>query len=301
MKDDRLLAMRVFSAVAESGGFTAAAQALGVSQPFISQTISRLEDRLGARLLHRTTRGHSLTPEGRVYLEGCRSAIDGVEQAEAALQTRAEQAAGLVRVSAPLAFGLDRITPILPGFLAKHPKIDLDLVLTDDSVNLIEDRIDLAIRMGQLTDSTLRARRLCTLRRIVVAAPSLVAQFGRPQRPEDLSALPSLCWDGVRAHLNLWQFETPDGPYRFEAKGRVRCNTGMAMFQLCRDGVGIMRCAEHLAKPAIARGELVPLLDQFTQQDDAAFHAVFLPGRNIQPRLRCLLDFLIDHFTKPEW
>ena len=139
------------------------------------------------------------------------------------MQTSAEQVAGLVRISAPLAFGLDRITPILPGFLAVHPKIDIDLVLTDDSVNLIEDRIDLAIRMGQLTDSTLRARRLCALRRIVVAAPSLVAQFGQPQRPEGLSAFPSLCWDGARAHLNLWQFETPDGPYRYEAKGRVRC------------------------------------------------------------------------------
>ena len=116
-------------------------------------------------LLHRSTRGHTLTPEGAVYLDGCRRAIDGVEQAEAALQTSAEQVAGLLRVSAPLAFGLDRITPILPQFLTRHPKVAVDLVLTDDSVNLIEDRIDLAIRMGHLADSSLRARRLCGLRR----------------------------------------------------------------------------------------------------------------------------------------
>ena len=290
-----------FAAVAESGGFTAAAQALGVSQPFVSQTIARLEERLGVVLLHRSTRGHTLTPEGAVYLDGCRRAIDGVEQAEAALQTSAEQVAGLLRVSAPLAFGLDRITPILPQFLTRHPKVAVDLVLTDDSVNLIEDRIDLAIRMGHLADSSLRARRLCGLRRIVVAAPSLLARHGVPAHPQDLSRVPCLCWDSARAHLNQWQFTTPSGPYLFEAAGRMRCNAGMAMFQLCRDGVGVMRCAEHLAKPAIARGELVALLEDFALADNAAFHAVYHPGRNMQPRLRAFLDFLIEHFAQPDW
>ncbi|MBN2759587.1 MAG: LysR family transcriptional regulator [Rhodobacteraceae bacterium] len=301
MKDDRLLAMRVFQTVAETGGFTAAAQALGVSQPFISQTIARLEDRLGVSLLHRTTRGHSLTAEGIVYLDGCRRAIDGVEQAEAALQTSPDQVAGILRVSAPLAFGLDRVTPILPVFLERHPKVELDLVLTDDSVNLVEDRIDLAIRMGQLTDSTLRARRLCDLRRIVVAAPALVAKYGAPQSPADLARFPCLCWDGARAHLNQWQFTTPAGPVRFEAEGRFRSNAGMALFQMCRDGVGIMRCAEHLARPAIAQGALVALLEDFTQPDDSAFHAVFLPQRSMQPRVRFFLDFLVESFQTPEW
>lgn len=301
MKDDRLLAMRVFSAVAETGGFTAAAQALGVSQPFVSQTIARLEDRLGARLLHRTTRGHALTAEGQLYLDGCRRAIDGVEQAEAALQTSAEQVAGTLRVSAPLAFGLDRISPVLPEFLALHPKLELDLVLTDDSVNLVEDRIDLAVRMGTLTDSSLRVRRLCSLRRILVAAPALVARHGRPDTPADLARFPCLCWDGARAHLNQWDFTTPQGPERFEATGRFRSNAGLVLFQMCVNGVGIMRCAEHLAKPAIARGELVPLLEGHTAQDDAAFHAVFLPERNLQPRLRAMLDFLIAQFSAPEW
>jgi DNA-binding transcriptional LysR family regulator len=301
MKDDRLLAMRVFQTVAETGGFTAAAQALGVSQPFVSQTIARLEDRLGVSLLHRTTRGHSLTTEGVVYLDGCRRAIDGVEQAEAALQTSPDHVAGMLRISAPLAFGLDRITPILSKFLERHPKVEIDLVLTDDSVNLVEDQIDLAIRMGQLADSSLRARRLCGLHRIVVAAPSLVAKHGLPQCPADLVRYPCLCWDGARAHLNQWLFSTPNGQIRFEAEGRFRSNAGMALFQMCRNGVGVMRCAEHLAKPAIARGELVPLLEEFTLQEDTAFHAVYLPGRNVQPRLRSFLDFLVEHFAEPDW
>lgn len=301
MKDDRLIAMRVFQAVAETGGFTVAAQALGVSQPFVSQTITRLEARLGVSLLHRTTRGHSLTAEGRLYLDGCRRAIDGVDQAEAALQTSPDQVAGVLRVSAPLAFGLDRITPILPRFLDQHPKVELDLVLTDDSVDLVAERIDLAIRMGHLADSTLRARRLCGLRRLVVAAPSLVAEHGRPDSPADLARYPCLCWDGARAHLNHWQFATQDGPVAFEAKGRFRSNAGMALFQMCRDGVGIMRCAEHLARPAIARGELVALLEHLTQPDESAFHAVFLPHRSAPPRMRLFLDFLVQSFQTPDW
>lgn len=301
MKDDRLLAMRVFQTVAETGGFTAAARSLGVSQPFVSQTISRLEERLDISLLHRTTRGIALTAEGKLFLDGCRRAIDGVEQAEALLQTSAEQVAGVLRVSAPLAFGLDRVTPILPDFLEQHPKLELDLVLTDDSVNLVEDRIDLAIRMGQLTDSSLRARRLCALRRILVAAPALVERYGLPETTADLARFPCLCWDGARAHLNQWHFATPEGLVRFEAVGRFRSNAGMALFQMCRDGVGIMRCAEHLAKPAIARGELVSLLPGLTQDDDAAFHAVFLPGRGDQPRLRAFLSFLVNTFSQPDW
>lgn len=154
MKDDRLIAMRVFKAVVETGGFTAAAQALGVSQPFVSQTVQRLEDRMQTKLLHRTTRGHSLTLEGERFVEGCRSAIDAVEQAEALVLTSDAQIAGQLRVSVPVAFGLDRMCALLPEFLNRHPGVTVDLLLTDDSVNLIEERVDVALRMGKLADSS---------------------------------------------------------------------------------------------------------------------------------------------------
>lgn len=298
MRDDRLLAMQVFQAVAETGGFTAAAQALNASQSFVSQTVKRLEDRLGTSLLHRTTRGHRLTREGERFLHGCRRAIAEVEAAEAALLAERGQVSGDLRVSAPLAFGLDRVTPVLPRFLAAHPGVTLDLVLTDDSVNLIEDRVDVAIRMGHLASSS---RRLCGLRRIVVAAPRLLARTGTPQVPQDLKRLPCLGWDGAREHLNRWTFQTEEGPYVFEAQGQFRSNAGLSLFQMCLSGFGVMRCAEHLAQPAIARGALVPLLRDHASLDDSAFYAVFLPDRNMLPRVRTFIDFMAETFHQPQW
>lgn len=301
MKDERLIAMRVFEAVVEAGGFTAAARTLGVSQPFVSQTIQRLEKRLKTRLLHRTTRGHYLTPEGEAYLEGCRVAIASVESADALLQAGDDQIRGHLRISAPLAFGLDRVTPLVPTFLNRYPGISLDLMLTDDSVNLVEERVDVAIRMGHLADSSLLSRRLCQLTRVVVAAPRLIDRYGMPKVPQDLMRFPSLSWDGARDHLNRWSFVVDGQIHTYYADGRFRGNAGMALFQMCKDGFGIMRCAEHLARPAIHTGELVPLLENLQSPDDSAFHAVFLPDRNLLPRIRVFIDFMVDAFRIPDW
>lgn len=301
MRDDRLLEMRVFQAVVEMGAFTAAAHGLGVSQPFVSQTIQRLEERLGAKLLHRTTRGHRLTAEGERFLEAARRVIDTVDEAEADWQRSEAQIEGLLRVSVPIAFGLDRITPLIPDFLARHPHVSLDLRLTDDTENLIDDRIDVAIRMGKLADSSLMHRRLCGLQRIVVATPDLVARFGLPERPEDLARMPCVAWDGSREHLNRWKFIDDGKAVTFRAESRFRSNQGMSLYQMCLAGFGAMRIAEHLARPAIADGRLVQLLPDHTAVDDTAIFAVFLPDRHVVPRIRNLIDFMVDAFRAPEW
>lgn len=301
MKDDRLLEMRVFQAVVTTGAFTAAAHALGVSQPFVSQTIQRLESRLGARLMHRTTRGHSLTPEGARFLEIARRVLDTIESAEAAWQVRDAQVEGLLRVSVPIAFGLDRITPLVPDFLARFPALSLEMRLTDDTENLIEEQIDVAIRMGRLADSGLMHRRLCGLQRIVVAAPGLVARYGLPKRPADLAGFPCLAWDGGRDHLNRWRFLEDGKEIVLRAEGRFRSNQGMSLFQMCLAGMGAMRVAEHLARPALQDGRLVELLPDHTARDDTAIHAVFLPDRHMVPRIRCFIDFMVDAFRSPEW
>lgn len=301
MKDERLIAMRVFEAVVEAGGFTAAARTLRVSQPFVSQTIQRLEERLKTRLLHRTTRGHRLTPEGEVYLDGCRAAIAAVENADALLQASDDQIGGHLRVSAPLAFGLDRVTPLIPGFLDRYPSVSLDLILTDDSVNLVEERVDVAIRMGDLADSSLLSRGLCQLKRVVVAAPVLVERYGVPETPQDLVRFPAISWGGAQEHLNRWSFIVDGQIYTYHADGRFRGNTGMALFQMCRDGYGIMRCAEHLAVPAIRAGDLVPLLENIPSADNSAFQAVFLPDRNLLPRIRAFIDHMVEMFRTPDW
>lgn len=301
MKDNRLIEMRVFRAVVETGGFSSAAHTLGTSQPFVSQTIRRLEVRLGTRLLHRTTRGQRLTPEGERFLDAARQAIGAVEEAEALWQREEAQIDGQLRVSAPIAFGLDRITPLVPEFLARHPNLSLDLRLTDDHENLIADGIDVAIRMGRLTDSGLRHRRLCRLRRIVVAAPEFVARHGMPGSVEDLADMPCLAWDASHGHLNRWTFVRDGESVTFHARSRFRSNQGMSLFGMCIAGAGVMRAAEHLAWPAIREGRLVQLLAGHAPADDTAIHAVFLPDRDMVPRIRSFVDYSAAAFRTPDW
>ncbi|WP_349367765.1 LysR family transcriptional regulator [Salinarimonas sp.] len=301
MRDDRLVEMRVFQALVATGGFGAAANALGVSQPFVSQTIQRLEARLGTKLLHRTTRGHRLTEEGERYLDAARRVIDAVEAAEADWQRSEAQVEGLLRVSAPIAFGLDRITPLMPDYLRRHPNVSLDLRLTDDVENLIDDRIDVAVRMGKPTDSSLMHRRLCGLQRIVVATPELVARFGTPERPADLARLPCVAWDGSREHLNRWKFVEDGEVVTFHAESRFRSNQGMSLYQMCLGGFGVMRIAEHLARPAIADGRLVQLLPDHHAVDDTEIYALFLPDRRMAPRIRSFVDFMVEAFRAPDW
>lgn len=301
MRDDRLVEMRVFRAVVATGAFGAAAHALGVSQPFVSQTIQRLEARLGTKLLHRTTRGNRLTAEGERFLDAARRVIDAVEAAEADWQRSDTQIEGLLRVSVPIAFGLDRITPLIPDFLARHPNVSLDLRLTDDVENLIDDRIDVAVRMGKPTDSSLMHRRLCGLQRILVATPGLVARYGAPERPADLARLPCVAWDASREHLNRWKFVENGEEVVFRAESRFRSNQGMSLYQMCLGGFGVMRVAEHLARPAIADGRLVQLLPDHVSMDDTEIYALFLPDRHLVPRIRSFVDFMIEAFRAPDW
>jgi DNA-binding transcriptional LysR family regulator len=291
----------VFQAVVETGGFTSAANSLGVSQPFVSQTIQRLETRVGAKLLHRTTRGHRLTSEGECYLEGAKRVMLALEAAEADWQQSDERVEGQLRVSVPIAFGLDRITPLIPQFLQRYPNISMDLRLTDEVENLIDERIDVAIRMGTLPDSSFKHRRLCRLQRILVAAPTLLEQYETPKTPEDLASLPCVAWDGGREHLNRWHFMIGGESVVFHAKSRFRSNQGMSLYQMCLAGIGMMRVAEHLARPSIEKGQLIQLLGEFTPVDDSAIYAVFLQERQMVPRIRSFIDFMVDAFRSPEW
>lgn len=301
MKDDRLLAMRVFLTVVETGGFTSAAHILDVSQPFVSQTISRLEERLGVQLLHRSTRGQRLTPEGQQFVHACRRAVDAVDAAEAEIQGLRGKVSGDLRVTAPLAFGLDQLVHILPGFLAAHPEIRLNLSLDDNSANLIEDQIDVAIRMGQLRDSSLLSRKLCNLQRVVVASPGYVAEHGKPDAPSALADHNCLLWEGARDHLNRWPFVVDGKAANVAVTGNFRSNNGMSLYTMCLAGSGIMRLAEHLARPAIDQGELVPLLEDYQSVDESAFYLVFLPERDLLPRIRVFIDHLVEHYRTPPW
>lgn len=299
MKDNRLTEMRVFKAVAEAGGFTAAAQMLGVSQPFVSQTLTNLERRLEVQLLHRSTRSQRLTSEGEAYLACCRRMLEEVDLAEQAL--RSPEPAGELRVTAPRAFGSDQLVPRMPDFLAAHPKIALHLSLSDSVSNLLEENFDLAVRMGRLQDSSLMSRKLCNLQRIVVASPAYVERHGAPVTPQGLVRHNCLMWQSPMESLNRWPFVLNGQRQTIPIQGNFRSADGTTLFQMCVAGVGVMRLAEHLALPAIRDGLLVPLLVDYQAADDTAIHAVFLPERRLVPRIRACVDYLTDIFREPPW
>ena len=299
MKDDRLLEMRVFKAVVEAGGFTAAANLLGVGQPFVSQSIRALERRLGVQLLHRSTRRQRLTPEGEQFLASAIVLLESIDEAEALI--RSSEPTGDLRISAPQAFGMDQIVPLLPKFMALHPKLTVHFSMSDTTVNLISDNIDVAVRMGNLRDCSLRSRKLCNLQRVVVASPAYVAAHGLPATPQDLTGHNCLLWESPRAHLNHWHFEQDGKVESMIMQGNFRSADGTTLFELCKAGVGIMRLAEHLARPAIRKGELLLLLEDFQAADDGAIHVVFLPERQLVPRIRAFVDYLVDAFEPPPW
>lgn len=299
MKDDRLLEMRVFKAVVESGGFTAAANLLNVSQPFVSQTLTSLERRLGVQLLHRSTRMHRLTTEGERFLASCNTILANVDEAEA--QIRSSDPTGDLRISAPHAFGMDQLVPAIPGFIKKYPNLRVHFSLSDSNVNLIEDNFDVAIRMGRLQDSSLRSRKLCDLQRIVVAAPRYIAAHGQPITPQGLSRHACLTWGSPREHLNQWPFMIKGRLEKLAVQGNFHSTDGTTLFQLCVAGMGIMRLGEHLAVPAIRRADLVPLLSDYLAKDDTAIYAVYLPERQLVPRIRAFIDYVVDVFQTPPW
>jgi DNA-binding transcriptional LysR family regulator len=300
MKDKRLLQMQVFRAVVEHDGFTAAAYALESSQPFISRTIAQLERRLGAKLIHRNTRRHRLTEEGERYLATCREILGALDDAENTFAGHSIPA-GDLRVSAPLAFGADQVLPLLPTFLAAHPSVKVHLSLSDAIVSLIDDNVDVAVRMGRLPDSQLRARKLCDLRRVIVAAPSYIERHGAPPTPEALKEHNCLEWHGAHEHLNRWPYRIRGERHEHVAAGNFRSSNGLSLAEMCYRGVGVMRMAEHLALPAIRKGHLVRLLGEFEDHDDTAIHAVYLPERRLSARVRVFIDYLADAFRGPPW
>jgi DNA-binding transcriptional LysR family regulator len=301
MKDDRLVEMRVFKAVVETGGFSAAAARLDASQPFVSKVVSNLERRLGCKLLHRSTRSQRMTTEGERFLLSCTRVLDAIEHAEA--QVKDGDPMSELKVSAPLAFGLDQIVPRLPGFLDKYPRLSVHLSLSDNMVNLIDDDFDVAIRMGRLQDSSLVRRKLCHLHRIVVASPDYLKRYGQPVTPAGLENGQHNClmWRGIHTHLNRWPFMINGHLDHVSARGNVQSDNGSSLYQLCLQGVGIMRLAEHLALPALRRGDLVPLLSDYVVRDDTAIYAVYLSEGPTTPRVRHFIDYYVDAFKTPPW
>jgi DNA-binding transcriptional LysR family regulator len=292
---DRLESMSVLVKAVEAGSLSAAARALGLTLPAASRKLAALEEHLGARLLTRTSRRLSPTEEGLIFYEKARQILGEVEEAEAALSTRRTEVSGRLSISAPTLIGRLRLAPLLPGFLAAHSGVSVDLTLVDRYVNLSEEGIDLAIRVGLLPDSDLIARRLGEVRRVVCATPAYLARRGTPQTPDDLAGHDCLVFADARDDAE-WRFEQSGGTHRIPIPGRLRTNSLDAVVSAALGGAGLARVPDWQVRGHIADGRLVRVLEAY-ERPAVPIHVIFGHRRLLAPRVRAFVDYLVERWA----
>lgn len=285
--------MEVFARVVELGGFSAAARAFRMTPSAVSKLVARLEARLGVRLLNRSTRQLQVTPEGCAFYERSRQLLADLDEAERSAALGAAPS-GRLRVNTNLPFGHHFLLPLAPGFLARHPQITLDIVLTDTVVDLVADRTDVAIRAGPLRSSSLVARKLFETRMMVVASPDYLARHGTPATPAALAAHNCLNFGFARA-VEGWPFVENGRMRRHAPQGNAQVSDGESLRRLVVGGLGIARLAAFHVAADVAAGRLFPLLEDYNPGDTEAFSAVFLgQGGQLPARVRAFLDYLVE-------
>ncbi|KAA1180076.1 LysR family transcriptional regulator [Rhizobium tropici] len=294
--DNRAGEMDVFVQVATLASFSAAGRKLRLSPSAVSKLVTRLEERLGTRLLVRTTRSLQLTPEGEIYLEKARTILADIQEAERIVASGgATVPRGPLRVSASVAFGVCCLVPIIPDFLECYPEIELDISLTDSVIDIVGERADVAIRAGILRDSSLKARKLMDSRRIIVAAPSYIEQNGRPTTPDELDHHNCLTFN-FRPTAEGWPFRDPQSDNHFvkTVQGNLQANNGPTVRSLCVAGMGLARVGQFHVQPDLDAGRLVPVLEDFNPEDIEHIHAVYAGHEHLAARIRAFIDFLVN-------
>ncbi len=288
--------MEIFVRVVQAKSFSAAARALDLSPSAVSKQIGRLEDRLGARLLNRTTRQLSLTEVGQAFFARAERIISDIAEAERAVGDLHTEPRGLLRVNAPVAFGRLHVAPLLPKFLAAYPEISVDLTVNDRFVDLVEEGVDLALRIGELADSSLIAKRLAPNRRVVCAAPSYLAARGTPAEPADLRQHNCMTYT-YRTNRHDWQLEKDGQAEHVVVSGNLETNYAEVLMSAALAGSGIVLLPMWLAGPQLAAGELVEVLPDW-RAPDSAIYAVYPHARHLSPKVRVFVDFLAEEIGR---
>ena len=283
--------MEIFARVVQEGGFSAAGRSLDLTPSAVSKAIARLEERLGARLLLRTTRALSLTEEGEAYYQAALNILQAMSDAEHAAAAGAVR--GRLRVSASLPFGAMFVAPAVPGFLARHPDVIVDFSATDDIVDLLAQRTDVAIRVGDLTDSGLIARKLGQSRRVVCASAAYLEQHGAPKTPGDLQGHNCLRFNFRRSRTG-WPFRQDGRVLEQPVSGNLLVNNGETMRQMALAGVGVARLGLFHIAADIETGALTPLLEAYNPDDLETINAVYVGGGHVPYRVRAFIDHLVD-------
>jgi DNA-binding transcriptional LysR family regulator len=286
---DTLRAMRAFVNIAEQGSLTAAARALDSSLPAVVRTLAALEAHLGVRLMNRTTRRIALTDEGRSYLESCRQVLSAVQDAEEALKEGAAEPSGPITLTAPVQFGLMHVAPVVTRFALRYPQVKLRVLLYDRVVNMLEEGIDVGVRIGALDDSGLIARPLGAIRRVVVASPGLIAAHGEPAHPDALRGVPCVRFTG--ASSLAWSFHINGRAVTVPVAGNLEFNHIAPAVDACAAGAGFGLFLSYQVRPYLARGTLRIVLREF-EPPPRPVHIVYPHARLLPGRTRLLVDWL---------
>ncbi|MGA2054974.1 MAG: LysR family transcriptional regulator [Bradyrhizobium sp.] len=289
---DRLDAMQAFMTVADLKGFAPAALRLGLSPSGVTRLIAALEDRLGARLLQRTTRSVTLTDAGARYLERARRILADVEEAEIAAEGERARPSGRLVVSAPVGFGRLHVSPVMNAYLKRHREVSADLRLEDRMVNLVEEGVDLAVRIGHLADSSLVARHVGDMRRIVVASPAYLKSRGEPRRPQDIAAHDTIQF-GANSASTDWRFVDSGNEIRLNYAPRLSTNSADAGIQYAEAGGGLTRVLAYQAAEAIKRGRLKIVLAKF-EPPPLPIHIVYPTSRLLSAKVRTFIDLVVE-------
>ncbi|UPR32134.1 LysR family transcriptional regulator [Vibrio crassostreae] len=289
--------LKLFVRLASTHNISQAGQELGLSPPVASIHIGKLEESLGARLVHRTTRKVSLTEEGMAFLPHAKQILLSVEAGVASVGTGNELPKGVLRISAPSSFGRMHVMPALKGFLAKYPDLSVDISLSDSIVDLVDGGFDVAIRNAELQNSSLIARKLSTDKRILCASPEYLAVHGYPKTPEDLKQHQCINQTGLEG----WTFDTPEGDVTIKKKGAIRVDHGEAVRDVCVDGLGIAMCATWIAYKQLAEGSLVEVLPDYPLKDEAAIWAVYPSAQLLAPKVRVFIDYFVQYYGSPSY
>ncbi|MGE9008953.1 LysR family transcriptional regulator [Leptospira interrogans] len=289
---DRIDAMQAFVTVADLQGFAPAARKLGLSPSGVTRLIAALEDRLGARLLQRTTRSLTLTDTGARYLERARQILSDVEEAESAAEGERTRPGGRLSVSAPNGFGRLHVSPVMTAYLKRYPDVSADLRLSDRMINLVEEGVDLAVRIGHLPDSTLVARHVGEMRRIVVASKDYLKRRGEPRTPEAIATHDTIHFGAMTAAPD-WRFAAEGREIRVSSTPRFTSNSADAAIQYAEAGGGLTRVLAYQAADSLKAGRLRIVLAEF-EQPALPIHIVYPTSRLLSAKVRTFIDLVTE-------
>lgn len=297
---DKFQEMASFVAVVDAGSFVGAADALGLSKAAVSRHVAELEQRLGARLLHRTTRRLSLTDDGQLFYARAKEMLAAVDEAESEISSRSGEPSGRLRINAPLSFGVLHLAPLWPRFARMHPKLSLDIDLSDRVVDLVEEGYDLAVRITNLPNSQLVSRQLATTRMVCCASPHYLAEHGTPVHPSELAQHATISYS-YWASRDEWTFTAPDGDtVVVRTRARLHANNGDTCRAAALEHLGIILQPDFLVADDLRSGTLVELMPGF-QVLTLGIHAVYPSRKHLPVKTRRLVDFLVEAFATPGW